>query len=441
MKTFVRQNRVLSICANAASILFTIQCCLFWLSDEASAQGSLTPPGPPAPTMVTLQQIEPRRPISSVPFTISASGSYYLTANLTVSVGDAIDINASGVTLDLNGFAISSTQEALAPTGNGIFALPNTSKGILIGGGQQNIHILNGSIAGNVAYSAGSYSGPGFAYGIYCSAVSGVPSSYNVCVTGVSVFGCLDDGINLGSGNSSIVESCTVNTVGGNGIVADIVAKSVALTCGGDGIDATTANNCIGGAVASGQGLYAVGTVEGCSGSSDVGTGLSANMAGNCYGSSNTGTGLNAAYNAANCLGSSQSGTGLNSGNIAANCFGSSQTGTGLSATTAENCEGSSTPIYNPNNPNPYSGTGLSAQTAENCVGSSAYGTGLAAAINASNCYGFCNEGPGLSANSAANCYGISETSVGLSATYANFCFGQGRPGVSVSGNSYNMPP
>jgi hypothetical protein len=37
-----------------------------------SAQGSLTPPGAPAPTMKTLTQIEPRTPISSLPFTISA---------------------------------------------------------------------------------------------------------------------------------------------------------------------------------------------------------------------------------------------------------------------------------------------------------------------------------------------------------------------------------
>jgi hypothetical protein len=41
------------------------------------AQGSLTPPpGAPAPTMKTLDQIEARTPISSAPFTISAPGSY-----------------------------------------------------------------------------------------------------------------------------------------------------------------------------------------------------------------------------------------------------------------------------------------------------------------------------------------------------------------------------
>jgi hypothetical protein len=79
------------------------------------AQGSLTPPGAPAPVMKSLDQIQPRTPIFSAPFIITNSGSYYLTTNLTVSSGDAIDINVSGVTLDLNGFTISST----APSATG----------------------------------------------------------------------------------------------------------------------------------------------------------------------------------------------------------------------------------------------------------------------------------------------------------------------------------
>ena len=65
------------------------------------AQGSLTPPGAPAPTMKTLQQIEPRTAITNTgAVTISQPGSYYLTANLAVSSGDAITIATNGVTLD-----------------------------------------------------------------------------------------------------------------------------------------------------------------------------------------------------------------------------------------------------------------------------------------------------------------------------------------------------
>jgi len=38
---------------------------------------------------------EPRTPISSLPFTISTSGSYYLTKNLSVATGDGITISVA----------------------------------------------------------------------------------------------------------------------------------------------------------------------------------------------------------------------------------------------------------------------------------------------------------------------------------------------------------
>ena len=97
------------------------------------AQGSLTPPGIPAPTMKTLDQIEARNPISSIPFTISQSGSYYLTSNLTgVAAQNGIVIAADNVSLDMRGFTLKGVSNSL--------------DGIALTSGRQNIAVRNGKL-------------------------------------------------------------------------------------------------------------------------------------------------------------------------------------------------------------------------------------------------------------------------------------------------------
>src|SRR5690349_4513811 len=97
------------------------------------AQGSLAPPGPPAATMKTLAQIEPRIPITSLPFTITNRGSYYLLTNF-VGLG-GISINSGDVTLDLNGFSL------VGSSGKGIFVpLPGPTL--------TNIAVQNGTVSG-----------------------------------------------------------------------------------------------------------------------------------------------------------------------------------------------------------------------------------------------------------------------------------------------------
>src|SRR6516225_8066207 len=177
-----------------------------------NAQGMLSPPGAPAPTMKTLSQVEPRTPIASAPFTISAPGSYYLTTNVTVSSGNAITINANNVTLDLNGFAISSTESPAS-----------TSSGILLNG-VMNITIVNGLITSGVTNNgSGTYSGNGFGSGVYFSG----PNPVNTRVSGISVLGCRYNGIYL-TFNDTHVESCAVRTVGSYGITAGSVFDSMA---------------------------------------------------------------------------------------------------------------------------------------------------------------------------------------------------------------------
>ena len=311
----------------AAALLLSAFC----LPLSAFSQGSLTPPGAPGPTMKTLAQIEPRTPISTAPFTISQPGSYYLTTNLTVSGTNAITIATNGVTLDLNGFTLAST----APSASGY--------AILINNGLSDLAIFNGHIRGGVTNTgSGTYNGPGFRNGIAGS----VEAPDNTRITGVSVSGCLEAGIDLGIGNATVVESCMVRTVGYVGISATTIKSSV---------------------------------VQDCSSTAIYGSEVS-----DSHGESNIGVGVLAA-NAQNCYGSSSIGTGLSAYKTAQNCFGTTSSDIGLYASTAQNCYGYST----------YNG-GLVSHIAIGCSGYSSSGIGLTAYI-ANSCSGVSSSGPAQS--------------------------------------------
>jgi parallel beta-helix repeat protein len=89
--------------------------CTITIACYVHAQGSLTPPGAPAETMKTLEQVEPRTDVATLSgdddseIIITDSGSYYLSSNLNVTKVNGIDISATDVTLDLNGFTIART--------------------------------------------------------------------------------------------------------------------------------------------------------------------------------------------------------------------------------------------------------------------------------------------------------------------------------------------
>ncbi len=112
--------------------------------------GPLNPPaGPIAPTGKTVQEIydkiartdaglaEPRIPVQSLPgsatalHVISQPGSYYLTGNIEGVPGKrGIEIEASGVTLDLSGFRLRGVVGEQV----GVFAPPSTINGRVFNG-------------------------------------------------------------------------------------------------------------------------------------------------------------------------------------------------------------------------------------------------------------------------------------------------------------------
>src|ERR1700719_373122 len=136
------------------------------------------------PTISLLAQ-DPRTPISSLPYKITAPGSYYLAANLDATgSGAGITISADNVTLDLNGFA-------LVGGGSGSVA------GINVPAAQKNILIRNGTVRGwtNGGISASNASN---------SVIQGIRLSNN---TAPSTFFNI---AGLSVGNGSTVKDCFV---------------------------------------------------------------------------------------------------------------------------------------------------------------------------------------------------------------------------------------
>jgi hypothetical protein len=152
------------------------------------------------------------------PYKIKKSGSYKLTSNLVIPAGkDGIDVMASDVTIDLNGFGIIGP---VVCSGFPFAVCPAVSTGIGIRAGEDempgpsDVKVMDGFVRG-MGSDGISLTGDG-------SLVSKVSAQSNAG-TGIIVSG-------------TVSESSAINN-GETGILAIIVSNSEAASNTGDGID------------------------------------------------------------------------------------------------------------------------------------------------------------------------------------------------------------
>jgi len=267
--------------------------------------GDLNPPaGPIAPTMKTLDEVEPRVAINATNtpgdadslFKITQPGSYYLTGNIQgVAAKHGIEIAASGVTLDLNGFDLVGVGGSL----DGV----STAAGDLT-----NIAVVNGSVR--------EWGGDGV------DLTSFFP--LNCRVAEVLATGNTGNGISTVFGGTVLNCSAIINT--GNGIII--------FGTGGMVSNCSAFNN-TGSGISTGTG----GTVTNCSAFNNTGSGISTGTGGtvtNCSAFWNLANGITVLQGCTvtNCSARQNSANGINAslGCTVTNCSATSNGGDGISA-------------------------------------------------------------------------------------------------------------
>jgi len=207
---------------NTRSLIATGIICATVIATAAflSNAGPLTPPaGPIAPTNKTLSEVEPRIAVNATNtpgsatalFVISQPGSYYLTGNITgVASKNGIEITASNVTLDLNGFALQG-----------------------VAGSLDGVHVNVGVTTG-VTVEHGAVTGWG---------LDGVDMSFAKKSTLRLVRAAGNGAFGLLIGESSVMDACVANDNISGGVIANnscVISNTTFSDNGGDGISTAT---------------------------------------------------------------------------------------------------------------------------------------------------------------------------------------------------------
>jgi parallel beta-helix repeat protein len=243
------------------------------------------------------------------PYTISNSGSYRLTGNLTPpSNVDGIDVTVSNVTIDLNGFSLTNLSGTPVGINSSAVGEVTVENGTVVGFGGVGVEVGGFSTVRNV-HADGN--GSGIQGGVY-TVVEGCTADFSL----------LPSGFGIGCGEGCRITGNTVNGHGGNGDGIDCAGNGFGCVITGNTVsnNGKVGINCLGdGCVISGNtaisntgiGLRCGGS--GCliSGNTSVG-----NSGGGIQGDATTGYGGNVLKNTNNLFGGTSLGHNLCSGAV-----------------------------------------------------------------------------------------------------------------------------
>lgn len=300
------------------------------------------PPGPVAPTMKPLTDVEPRVAINATNtpgdadslFKIAQPGSYYLTGNVTGEVGKVgIKIAVSGVTVDLMGYELAGVPDSLEGIRASVFntqrisirngAVHDWGRGGIDLGNSDNNQLTDLSVEHNTFQGIFANNATTVTHCVSFQNGTGIQVNNAGVITGCSIYDNL--GAGLSANLAAVVTDCTAYSNGLTGITAAVGSTITACSAQSNGSRG----------IAAGNGS----TITDCTASFNTSDGLSGNKGctlTHCTSHHNAGAGFIVLEDASviDCTAYDNTGSGIFADNVAATvsgCTATSNDGHGIS--------------------------------------------------------------------------------------------------------------